>query len=71
MFCNISIYYKLIKLFYVTPKDLAQRKICPAFIECLKNETNFNHLCPLYFGSPFAVLDKIQAAKTLFKDFLN
>ena len=22
MFCNISIYYKFIKLFYVTPKDL-------------------------------------------------
>ena len=27
MFCDISIYYKLIKLVYVTPKDLAQSSL--------------------------------------------
>ena len=44
---------------------------CPAFIECLKNLGNFNRLYPLHFGTLFAVPDKIQLVKTLFKDFLN
>ena len=67
MFCNISIYYKLIKLFYVTPKDLAQCSIHRMF----KNQRNFNQLCPLHFRTLFAVPDKVKTAKPLFKDFLN
>ena len=43
----------------------------PAFIECLKNQRYFNQLRPLHFGTLLAVADKVQVAKTLFKDFLN
>ena len=57
----------MINPFYVTPKDLAKSSLH----RMLKNQTNFNQLCPLYFGTLFAVSDKVQAAKTLFKDFLN
>ena len=44
---------------------------CPAFVDCLKNLGNFNQLYPLHFGTLFAVPDKVQLVKTLFKDFLN
>ena len=67
MFCNISISYKLIKLFYATPKYFTLSSL----IECLKNLENFNRLYPLHFGTLFAVPDKVQLVKTLFKDFLN
>ena len=68
MFCNISIYYKLIKLFNATPKDLAQSSLHRIF---KKKTRNFNQLCPLHFGNLFAVLDKVQTVKNLFKDFLS
>ena len=67
MFCNISISYKLIKLFYATPKYLAQSSLHRMF----KKPGNFSRLCPLNFGTLFAVPDKIQPVKTIFKDFLN
>ena len=67
MFCNISIHYKLIKLFYATPKDLAQSNLHGMF----KKPENCNQLRPLHFGTLFAVPDKVQPTKTLFKDFLN
>ena len=46
-------------------------KHSPPFIECLENQINFNQLCPLHFSTLFAVPDKVQAAKTLFKYFPN
>ena len=50
---------------------LQKNQHSPAFKECLKNQINFNQLCPLHFGTLFAVPGKVQAAKTLVKYFLN